>query len=119
MCRPVSQGGQRCATHARKWFSHCDTTLQVTNAHYEGTARQVEAEHAFIKAARQYASTPTGVAQLQAELDALEATGLDPKRAAMLAIGIREGLDLRRANREAYEAIKRGEQAYVEPSPFI
>ena len=119
MCRPVSQGGQRCATHARKWFNHCNTTLQVTNAHYDGTTRQVEAEHDFVKAARQYASAPTGEAQLQAELDALEASGRDFRRAAMLKIGLREGLDLRRANREAYEAIKRGETAYIEPSPFI
>ena len=84
-----------------------------------GTSRQVEAEHVFISMARQYASTPKGEAHLRDELLTLGGFEGDYRRRAMLEIGLREGLHLRQANREAHEAIKRGETAYVEPSPFI
>lgn len=120
MCRSAAQGGQRCATHAGRFFKHCEQTLDLADRYEPGTANQVEAEHSFVAAARQYASMPKGEAQIRAKIEALSDFLVeDVRRRAMLEIGLRRGLDLRRANQEAYELMKRGESAFVEPSPYV
>ena len=82
MCKPQSEGGQRCAYHTRK---------ALTAAAVEYHAAPTEAKHeALQEALADHASTPTGKKELQAEL-------------ALLWPGSAEALDRR-------EALRRGEQ---------
>ena len=89
MCKPISEGGQRCAAHTRTAFRHATP----------GTRE-------WDDAAAAYASTPTGRRELQAVLDDLQTTSpslRSPDVMAAVSHALQRGTELR----EQTVAVKR------------
>lgn len=118
MCKPASQGGQRCASHTRKAVAAAteryeaakeavaNATEQMTiGEHEDMMVERRDAGHALFQAQVEHASTPTGQRELRAALGEAEAAG--DGLASMQASGLlQRGEELRERNKAIADAIK-------------
>lgn len=92
MCKPASEGGQRCAAHTRKALVKAREALAADPTAYEAVLT-AEAEHA---------STPAGRKELEAEYLAAES----PVTRADLREALRRGDEIRERARAAAAAVQ-------------
>jgi predicted nucleotidyltransferase component of viral defense system len=90
MCRPVSEGGQRCAAHSRPRYE-----------------RIQQSDPAWLDVARDYASTPEGHAHVTREANEAREIG-DLESEALLRMTLLRGETLRAANAETARLLKVG-----------
>jgi hypothetical protein len=117
MCKPISQGGQRCASHTRKAESKTRKTLLSVLDDQEASAEQIMvARDRWEAAAVMYASTTEGQEVLTDQAKrALASHNFDSDFGAVhLQTIARRGADLRTANQET-KARLRALTAIVDP----
>ncbi len=95
MCKPASEGGQRCAAHSRPRYQRTPRTSPD-----------------WPNVARDYASTPEGHDRLTAEAEEARALG-EYDREADLRAALLRGESLRAANAEAARILARGRQRTI------
>jgi hypothetical protein len=111
MCRPINEGGQRCAAHTRAKEQQARDRLNAVaeEAASKGPAAVLDAHDKWVAAATDYASTEEGRDVLTREEGEAWSTG-DINRAAVLNSIIERGATKREANEASRSAIlhKRG-----------
>lgn len=108
MCKSQTEGGQRCASHARERLQQQSERLQ--EALYSGDPDRVAREREkWEDAAADYASTEKGHTALMSQAQSVAAAG-DSVTEAMLSNVIARGEARRAANRDAAALIKTGAQ---------
>lgn len=103
MCKSQAEGGQRCAAHTRDAYRTADAALTEAQAAGDAAALAVATQR-WDAAAAEYASTPTGHAELDQRRLQYQAHG-HTAAASRLAAALRRGQTLREANTAAAAAI--------------
>lgn len=104
MCRSEAEGGQRCHTHALKRFQRASNDYRTAMANLPSEPSEQDRAHvgglyeALTRSRDEYASTPKGERELQAQAHALEANGREGA-ARTLRESITRGRDIRNVNR--------------------
>lgn len=130
MCKPTSEGGQRCAAHTRKAVSKAQTAYANANARFQFsssanpdkyqaalTARR-DAHQAWIVAQIEHASTTAGRAEYAAELRAAQ-TNLSAFHIEKFTDLLAKGDALRERNQAVAAAVKTAtvKKAAAAPKP--
>jgi hypothetical protein len=102
MCRPISEGGQRCAAHTRVKEQQARDRLTAVAG---DPAAVVGAHDQWVAAATDYASTEEGQQTLAREEVTAQRSG-DIDRAAVLHSIIERGASKRQANIETRQAVQ-------------
>jgi hypothetical protein len=119
MCRPMSEGGQRCAAHTRAKEQDARATLSAVTDQQLPPSRWGEirpAYEAWQTAAVDYASTTEGEQALTQEAEQAKAAS-NPVRAAELTTIIERGQARREANAAARAEIAARTQAAAAATP--
>lgn len=115
MCRSMSEGGQRCASHTREKLEAKAAAVEAAVQAFSDSAGDPTALRAaqdgWEQAAAEYASTDEGHAHLSAQAAAAD----DMDTQALLNTVIAKGEALRAANRETAALIKAVRLAKTEP----
>lgn len=118
MCKPLNEGGQRCASHAkdrleRKAQAMREAADWAAERGPEGMQHFNQAREAWESAAIEYASTPAGAEVLTARLAVAE-EAQDGHTSAMLTTILSRGEAMREANAQVRAALALG--AFMETS---
>lgn len=105
MCRPASEGGQRCASHTRRAFRAASKALEEAVASSGYLAVIDEADRAWERAAIAYASTTEGAEEI-ARLAGQARRARKPEREARLQSILTRGANLRAVNTTIRQAAR-------------
>ena len=105
MCKPVAEGGQRCAAYTRERVRAAAARLDELQKSDGSVEKVAAATRRWEEALTEYASTPKGHFWLIAEAEAAERAG-DANREVVLKGVLRAGNAVRTANREAGALMK-------------
>lgn len=100
MCKPIREGGQRCASHTRRAFAKAAQDLEWIQANSPFAAVEDARQERWDRAAIAYASTTEGAEAIGTMRDEAARAG-DVHREAHLANLLKRGADLRQVNTEA------------------
>jgi superfamily II DNA or RNA helicase len=108
MCKPIEEGGQRCAAHTRGAFQAVMTQVESANKFTREKVRTGRIENQTnLQAVIDYASTPTGRKEVAALVEDYKAA-LDPRTAAWLTTAVKAGDAKAAANKETGKTIRQG-----------